>query len=802
NWENMPIGNYSIKAKIFDIEGLTAESNRINISVIEESLVNQAPSVSIIDSIKDQSFTIGEDILIQTNASDPENEIQKVEFFYGEQLIATVNSPPFEFNWENMPIGNYSIKAKIFDIEGLTAESNSINISVNEPAPVNQAPEVSISQPTQNQSFTFGQNILIQTNASDPENEIQKVEFFQGDQLIATVDSAPFEFNWENTPIGNYSIKAKIFDNEGLTAESNRIDISVIEGSSDNQAPSVSIIDPIQDQTFTLGEEILIRTNAADPENGIQKVEFFYGEQIIAYDVTAPYEFNWENAPVGNHVLKTKIFDEQGLTAESSRVNISINDTAPVNQAPSVSIIDPIQDQSFRFGHDILIKANASDPENKIWKVEFFYGEEMIEIVTSAPYEVVWKNAPAGDHILKSKIFDHKGLTAESSRIHVNVNHAPAVSITHPIQGQVFRFGQDILISANVSDHENKIQKVEFFYGEQMIAIIETAPYEIIWKNAPAGDHILKTKIFDHRGLTAESSRINIAVDHVPTVEITNPIQNQTYTLGEDIMISTEATDPENKIQKVEFFYGEQMIAIVDTAPYEVNWKKAPFGNHVLKAKIFDSKGLTDESSRINITVENSAESEVNLRIINPVNNQVYTSSDLIPIEVIKTKDDLEFDSLAIYLDDTPIGISYREPYKFELSYLMEGERKLTARAFKSGEMIETEILLNIFAESDPSTEVEVFKPSQEIKSKEQFSYSIGPNSTDNILNLFLDKLPKNEVVEVQLFDLNGSTLNSFETNTDTGHITLEIGTFPAGIYFIRIIGYNMDYGTKRIIKD
>ncbi|WP_296618522.1 Ig-like domain-containing protein, partial [Marivirga sp.] len=207
--------------------------------------------------------------------------------------------------------------------------------------PENLPPSIAITEPIQDQSFFFGQDVLIRTNASDPENKIQKVEFFYGEQMIGIVNMAPYEVIWKNAPVGNHVLKAKIFDIEGLTAESSRINISVIEQVPVNQAPSVSITNPIQNQSITFGQEILIQTNASDPENGIQKVEFFYGEQMVGIVTSAPFDIAWKNAPVGNHVLKAKIFDKEGLTAECERIDISVIEQVPVNQAPSVSITNP-----------------------------------------------------------------------------------------------------------------------------------------------------------------------------------------------------------------------------------------------------------------------------------------------------------------------------------------------------------------------------------------------------------------------------------------------------------------------------
>ena len=84
----------------------------------------------------------------------------------------------------------------------------------------------------------------------------------------------------------------------------------------------------------------------------------------------APYQVIWNNAPLGPHEVMAKVFDEDGLTAESSRITVTV-EAAPVeNQAPSISITAPSNNQSYTEGEEVVIKADASDPEDEISKVE------------------------------------------------------------------------------------------------------------------------------------------------------------------------------------------------------------------------------------------------------------------------------------------------------------------------------------------------------------------------------------------------------------------------------------------------
>ncbi|MEB2782930.1 Ig-like domain-containing protein, partial [Algoriphagus sp. C2-6-M1] len=278
---------------------------------------------------------------------------------------------------------------------------------------------------------TANESIVFRIPASIPSLLIDNLRISKViTEKIPVTEYVFFQYNYSSNAVthslnGVYkNAKGESFDRSVTIPAYGSALLAKVDGTSTapiNSPPSISIIDPIQDQSFTFGQDILIKTNASDPENKIQKVELFHGEQMIAIVNAAPYEFAWKNAPVGNYVLKAKIFDIEGLTAESARINISVISAPAVNQAPSVSIIDPIQDQSFTFGQDILIRTNASDPENKIQKVELFHGEQMIAIVNAAPYEFAWKNAPVGNYILNAKVFDDKGLTAECTKINISV---------------------------------------------------------------------------------------------------------------------------------------------------------------------------------------------------------------------------------------------------------------------------------------------------------------------------------------------------------------------------------------------
>ncbi len=99
----------------------------------------------------------------------------------------------------------------------------------------NEPPTVSITQPSNGQSFTAGSTITISTSASDTDGNITKVEFFRNGIEIGEDTTSPYSFTWNNASSGSYTLTVKATDNENATGESTAINISV---GSTNPPPS------------------------------------------------------------------------------------------------------------------------------------------------------------------------------------------------------------------------------------------------------------------------------------------------------------------------------------------------------------------------------------------------------------------------------------------------------------------------------------------------------------------------------------------------------------------------------------
>jgi uncharacterized protein (TIGR02145 family) len=97
---------------------------------------NQPPVVNITSPVSGSVFTAPATITIMASAYDPDGGIAKVEFFNGYVKLGEDAFSPYSFTWNNVPMGNYSIRAAATDdFDALTA-SPFVSISVTPVPPV------------------------------------------------------------------------------------------------------------------------------------------------------------------------------------------------------------------------------------------------------------------------------------------------------------------------------------------------------------------------------------------------------------------------------------------------------------------------------------------------------------------------------------------------------------------------------------------------------------------------------------------------------------------------------------------
>jgi hypothetical protein len=103
---------------------------------------------------------------------------------------------------------------------------------------------------------------------------------------------------------------------------------------------------------------------------------------------------------------------------------------SPANAPPTVSLTSPIAGATFTAPATIALAATASDPENRLAKVDFYSGASWLASDTSAPFSFSWGSVAAGSYQLKAVATDAEGASTSSAIVTVTVAAPPTTTTT------------------------------------------------------------------------------------------------------------------------------------------------------------------------------------------------------------------------------------------------------------------------------------------------------------------------------------------------------------------------------------
>ena len=90
-------------------------------------------------------------------------------------------------------------------------------------------------------------------------------------------------------------------------------------------------------------------------------MEFYDKSKLLRTEYKAPYTYTWKGISVGNYVITAKAYDNWGVVTTSAVVNVTVKP----NIAPTVSITNPANEESFIAPATIPLVASAVDADGK-----------------------------------------------------------------------------------------------------------------------------------------------------------------------------------------------------------------------------------------------------------------------------------------------------------------------------------------------------------------------------------------------------------------------------------------------------
>lgn len=141
-----------------------------------------------------------------------------------------------------------------------------------------------------------------------------------------------------------------VFEPDKTQFYSPLLDMVSISYSLENPVPLIQITDP---QHSGIVEGLITISVFADSPNGIEKVCFYVGGQLIAFDYSAPYNCSWnsansENGPVSVIVVAVSVLGKESADAIQLQVD------NPVDSVPEVSVPSAPQSLSATTGDNFV----------------------------------------------------------------------------------------------------------------------------------------------------------------------------------------------------------------------------------------------------------------------------------------------------------------------------------------------------------------------------------------------------------------------------------------------------------------
>ncbi len=463
------------------------------------------PTVSITAPLNGDSVAIGSTVSVVASASAPAGTVQSVEFFVNGASLGVVTSAPYSVQWTPTVAASYTLSALVIDSFGNRGVSSTISVSVSTASP--NTPTVSISSPSAGSVLPVNTAMTLAAVASDSDGTIASVDFLANGQVIGTDATFPYSVAWTPSATGSFSLTAEATDDGGNSSLSAAVVVTVTGGG----APNVSLTAPSSGASYVVGTTIpLAATAAAVSPASITSVRFLSNGMPIGSDSVEPYTGSWTPVASGTYALTAEATDSLGNISTSAATTVVI----AANGAPTVALTAPSSGASLQQGTPVTLTASALDSDGLVSSVVFLVNGVQVGSVGALPYVAQWTPPGPGTYSIVARAIDNSGNVTDSAARSVSVaaNGAPTVSLTFPANGATVLLGNAVQLTANASDSNGSIARVEFFANGVAVGNDTTGPFAASWTPNSTGLFRLQATATDNGGLLASSAEVTVAV--------------------------------------------------------------------------------------------------------------------------------------------------------------------------------------------------------------------------------------------------------------------------------------------------
>ena len=276
-------------------------------------------------------------------------------------------------------------------------------------------------------------------------------------------------------------------------------------------------------------------------------------------------------------------------------------------------------------------------------------------------------------------------------------NIPPSINLQSPANGITVSTASNISISADASDSDGVIARVEFFADGQKLGEKNLPPYSFQWQPL-AGVHTITVIATDDTSakssttpviITASNSVLPPVSNQPPTISLSAPVSNLNVTVGAAINMAATAADSDGTVAKVEFFANGNKLGEDTQSPYTFIWTNAAAGIYSITAKATDNLGLTAITAPVSINVNavvvipppppgNTAPT---VSLTAPANNASINAGTAITISANAADANGTVSKVEFFANGAKLGEDTQTPYTFVWANAAAGSYSLTAKA-------------------------------------------------------------------------------------------------------------------------
>lgn len=358
-----------------------------------------------------------------------------------------------------------------------------------------------------------------------------------------------------------------------------------------NVGPTVAITSPTNGSAFAEPATINIEATASDSDGSVTNVAFYNNGTKLADDTVAPYSFTWSPVPAGGYQLRAVATDNLGVSSTSAPVSISVTST----NGPLVA-----SNAVWRYldtGANLGSAWVAPAFDDSAWKsgaAELGYGDggEATVINSGNPRFITYyfrHSLSVADPSLYTYLTvrlmrDDGGIVYlnGSEIFRSNMPQGPVDYLT-PAPTAVAGADESRFFSTRVN-------------RDLLVTGVNVIAVEIHQQSSGSSDVSFALELL---GNTDPLS------NNLPTVTLTGPADQSSYTEPAIITLNAAATDGDGFVSKVEFFQGSTKLGEDTAAPFSYVWSDVPIGTYQFSAIATDNFGgkATSAVATVYVTV-------------------------------------------------------------------------------------------------------------------------------------------------------------------------------------------------------